>query len=148
MEKASGKLYRRDLAAEVYKSISMRKNLKKSNKPAACACRWSLPLANFASALRHTVHFASVEMMTSTMGSKPCTDLIPFKPRACDGEEVSQDCWDACRSKHGPSVAAGCVYEPLLPGLDRACTKGMSHAHFQSVHILQQTLLKKPCPQC
>ncbi|KAL4560215.1 hypothetical protein LXL04_032364 [Taraxacum kok-saghyz] len=43
----------------VYKSISMRKSLKKSNKPAACACRWSLPLANFASALRHTVYFAS-----------------------------------------------------------------------------------------
>ncbi|KAL4585147.1 hypothetical protein LXL04_009762 [Taraxacum kok-saghyz] len=28
----------------IYKFISMRKNLKKSNKPAACACRWSLPL--------------------------------------------------------------------------------------------------------
>ncbi|KAI3526727.1 hypothetical protein L1887_05989 [Cichorium endivia] len=62
----------------------------------------------------------SVEIMTPTMGD-PCTDLIPIKPTWCHGEDVSEDCWDACRKRHGSPVAAECFYETLLPGNGSTC---------------------------
>lgn len=59
-------------------------------------------------------------MVTPIMGDA-CSDLIPIKPKWCAGEQVSDDCWDACRLKHGETIAAKCFYEPLIPGNDRAC---------------------------
>ncbi|KAI3526725.1 hypothetical protein L1887_05987 [Cichorium endivia] len=58
--------------------------------------------------------------MTTTMG-KACSDLIPIKPIWCHDGDVSEDCWDACRTKHGETVAARCFLEPLLPGNERGC---------------------------
>ncbi|KAL4559523.1 hypothetical protein LXL04_031663 [Taraxacum kok-saghyz] len=83
---------------EIYKSISMRKSLKNSNKPAACACRWSLPLANFASALRHTVHFASGKLGQAKSKSDSCFAAIP--PPSSDLSFRDQST-DHCSSSSG-----------------------------------------------
>lgn len=44
-------------------------------------------------------------------------DLIPITPEWCDKDDnVSNDCWNACRAKFGPTAVAGCWPQPLLPG--------------------------------
>lgn len=60
-------------------------------------------------------------MMIPTISDGVCTELLAFKTKWCDGEDVSEDCWDACRYRHGASIAAECFYETLLPGNGSAC---------------------------
>ncbi|KAL4569403.1 hypothetical protein LXL04_025039 [Taraxacum kok-saghyz] len=56
-----------------------------------------------------------VEVITPTMGGI-CRDLIPFTPSWCDGEKVSEDCWNACRNRYGSNFEATCFHETLFPG--------------------------------
>ncbi|KAL8259108.1 hypothetical protein R6Q59_027061 [Mikania micrantha] len=65
----------------------------------------------------------TVEMMTSAKAGM-CTELLPFTPKFCDGDNyVSDDCWERCRVRYYSLIKATCDYMVTFPGPNKSVCK-------------------------
>ncbi|GKC81805.1 RNA-directed DNA polymerase, eukaryota, partial [Tanacetum coccineum] len=67
-------------------------------------------MARFTSMAMLNVVLLIVIMMagaTKTSAGGVCHDLIPLTPAVCNEDVISNDCWDACHKKFGPTAVPG-----------------------------------------
>ncbi|GJT75542.1 hypothetical protein Tco_1042267 [Tanacetum coccineum] len=83
-------------------------------------------MARFTSMAMLNVVLLIVIMMagaTKTSAGGVCHDLIPLTPAVCNEDVISNDCWDACHKKFGPTAVPGCEFFPSFPGPKKMACK-------------------------